>query len=49
MNNIISISTPEQSESLKEEYSITSTEFLKVKLAKLRESSEDADKVVLPV
>lgn len=38
-----------ESESLKEEHSIISTEFLKVKLAKLREPSEDADKVVLPV
>lgn len=38
-----------ESENFKEEYSITPTEFLKVKLAKLRESSEDADKVVSPV
>lgn len=38
-----------ESESFKEEYSITSTEFFKVKLAKLREASEDADKVVSPV
>ena len=34
---------------LKEEYSITLTEFLKVKLSKLGEAGEDADEVVLPV
>lgn len=36
------------SESLKEN-SITLTEFLKVKLAKLGEAGKDADEVVLPV